>query len=61
MFLIRTNVARTNVVWTNVTVTVPKFCRWWEKRKYAMKVAFQGTEHMNVETVMLVTKCIKVL
>ena len=40
---------------------LPKFCRWWEKRRVLRKVKIQGTEQLNVETIMLVKKCIKIL
>ena len=40
---------------------LPKFCRWWEMRRFVRKVSLQGTEQLNVEKIMLVKKCIKIL
>ena len=40
---------------------LPKFCRWWEKRRTARKARLQGTEQFNGETINLVKNCINFL
>ena len=40
---------------------LPKFCRWWEKRRSVREVSLHETEQLNDEKMLLVKKCIKML